>query len=219
MIDIPIKKFPTPFNQDFLNKCLLQKDGYNRHGIVHDLEFLDYLRENYKNMKFRDDYRMYNLFQTRRYHTHSDDKCEKYFKDFKEKYGLKDMTHYILEYTEGSFAKVHEDNLSELTLVTLLDIEDGTVGGEVITYGGAWIPKKETRENMVVSQAEWSKMSKTDKAVKLTMMPSVAKLNVNETISYGNRAQHGVTQLRTGRRLVLVQWCYYNFTREEKGVN
>jgi len=220
MIDIPIKKFPTPFNQDFLDKCLLQKDGYNRHGIVHDLEFLDYLRENYKNMKFRDDYRMFNLFNTRRYHTHTDPICENYFANFKEKYGLKDMSHYILEYREGSFAKIHMDNLSELTMITLLDLEDGTIGGDVIAIGGAWVKNgPDEKKHLVIPEEKWQQIPKTEKAVKLTMMPTIAKLNVNETISYGNSAQHGVTQLRSGRRLVLVQWCYYNFTREEKGVD
>jgi hypothetical protein len=215
--EIKIKPFPDKVTQNFLDSCVKHADGYNKHGVMHDLEFIDYLKNNYKSFRSREDYRMYNLYRTTRYFT-KNKKCDEYFNNFKEHYGFKDMTAYILEYNEGAFAKVHIDNKTELTLVTLIDLDDNTSGGEVIAFGGQWELKKQTKDTLVISEDQWSKYPKEEKCIQLDIAPVVAELNINETISYGNKVRHGVSRLNSGRRVVLIQWCYFNYTRKDMGI-
>jgi hypothetical protein len=217
MIKIETKPFPDKMNQDYLNSCVKHRHGYNRHGVVHDVDFLKYLRDNYSSFRRRDDYKMYNLFRTRRFFTEND-VCKEYFQNFQDKYGFKDMSHYILEYNVGSFAKIHVDNKTELTLVTLIDLEEGTIGGNIIAIGGDGDLKKTGENTMVISNKTWSDTPREEKLLQLNIAPIVADLDINETISYGKDVKHGVSRLEKGRRVVLIQWCYFNKTRKEMDI-
>jgi Rps23 Pro-64 3,4-dihydroxylase Tpa1-like proline 4-hydroxylase len=86
--------------------------------------------------------------------------------------------YYILEYTKGSFTKMHVDNLkgNGATTITLLHKTEDLSGGYILTKG-------EDEEFF-----------------------DVIEQDVGEVVVYNSNVKHGVSKVNSGTRRVLVSW-------------
>lgn len=86
---------------------------------------------------------------------------------------------YFLEYTPGSFTHIHRDYLGGISIVTLIE-NNNLVGGQNIFY----VKKEEHPE----------------------VCPVVLNLSVGDSVIYKTELLHGVSEVFSGSRLVLVSW-------------
>lgn len=101
---------------------------------------------------------------------------------------------YVLEYVEGSFANVHFDNKTDLTCVTVLK-QNNLIGGD--TMFGV--------KNNITSLMKNSQSKIIPDKNKLTSY-KIVKINPGDCISYTKKELHGVTEVESGLRRVLVLW-------------
>ena len=104
---------------------------------------------------------------------------------------------YFLKYPPGSFTKVHTDNTSDITLVTLLESKDLVGGCSIVnaryTKSGRPSHMEAVRENGKEFYGD-------------AIIPDVVDINDGETLCYGPDLQHGVSKVYEGHRIVLVTW-------------
>jgi predicted 2-oxoglutarate/Fe(II)-dependent dioxygenase YbiX len=105
---------------------------------------------------------------------------------------------YFLKYPPGSFTKIHSDNGSDITIVTLLESKD-LVGGHSITqavYGESSRP-----QGWHAVRGDNGYTGYGDEIV-----TDVVNINDGESLCYGPDLLHGVSKVYQGHRIVLVTW-------------
>jgi hypothetical protein len=108
------------------------------------------------------------------------------------------VAHYYLNYTEGSFCRMHHDNDVSLTTITLIDQDHNLEGGETIVNDP--FEKKHYEEYHTFS---WQ--DPKDYAFDGSFIcPRVVDLKVGETLFL--HQMHGVAKVRTGFRKVFITW-------------
>jgi len=114
--------------------------------------------------------------------------------------GLSQESHYFVMYKEEAFTALHidHDDVVKMTAVTLLEEKD-LVGGETI-----FLERYQKKSRPSDRGARRGKGGRAP--VGVSKIPMVAKLKVGETIMYDSRVTHGVAQVESGQRLVLVSW-------------
>lgn len=180
--------------------------GYIMDNILSDEE-LDEARDLAASLDFYSVFQMYNIFHLDRADIPKEDTSG--FTNTLMKYSKHDtgVGSYFLRYKEGSFTRLHHDNDTDLTIVTLLDDKD-LVGGHSIvmgTYDARSRPADQTcnrgsEENHPPYGHE--------------IIPDILPVKVGESLCYGSDLKHGVSMVYGGERLVLVSW-YKNNSKED----
>lgn len=113
---------------------------------------------------------------------------------------FKSYSHYFLEYGPDSFTKFHTDATTYVhqTMITVLDDRE-LVGGESLVM----LPyeKRARPSNKYAKRGEGN-----EAPLGQVIIPKVVKLNRGQTLIYDKDLMHGVGQVQSGRRLVLVSW-------------
>jgi len=113
---------------------------------------------------------------------------------------LKSYSHYFLEYGSDAFTKFHTDAHTYVyqTMITVLDDRE-LVGGESLVM----LPyeKRQRPANKYAKRGEGNEAPLGE-----TIIPKVVGLNKGQTLIYDKDLMHGVAQVESGTRLVLVSW-------------
>ena len=113
---------------------------------------------------------------------------------------FKNYSHYFLEYGPESFTRMHTDAHTYVyqTMITVLDDKE-LVGGESLVH----LPyeKRARPSNKYAKRGEGNEAPLGE-----VIIPKVVKLNRGQTLIYDKDLLHGVAQVESGRRLVLVSW-------------
>jgi len=181
--------------------------GYIMDKILSDEE-LQEARDLAASLDFYRIFQMYNLFDLDRAEVDTD--CGAGFVDTLQKYSKHDTNIglYFLKYIEGSFTRMHHDNNSDLTIVTLIDDKE-LVGGHSLvaeTY--------EQRDRPADQYCARNNGEETHPPYGQEIVPDVLPVSVGESLVYGPDLKHGVSKVYEGERLVLVAW--YKDTYKEK---
>lgn len=107
---------------------------------------------------------------------------------------------YFVKYTEGGFARLHHDNGTFRTIVTLVETKD-LVGGETF-----FMDRYKHRSRPKTHLAKRHKREKDNPPYGKEIVPKVARINDGESVIYGPDVKHGVTEVESGHRIVLVTW-------------
>lgn len=173
--------------------------GYIQDQILSQEEIKE-AKELADSLKFNHVYQMYNLFDLERADI-SDPEQYQFGKTLKEYSKLgHTIGFYFLRYIPGSFTRMHEDNNTDLTIVTLLD-DKNLVGGHSLVkdrYIG-----RERPNNQICSRATHEEKN-PPYGQKIIM--DVLPMKVGDSLVYGADLSHGVSKVYEGSRLVLVSW-------------
>lgn len=114
--------------------------------------------------------------------------------------GMHPVAHYFLKYTEGSFTRMHVDDEKKVgkTVVTILEVEDGTMGGEVVIKG--IYPLKPRPKHKYAKRIKGSSYYNRD------IIPLVLRPHEGQSLIYDHQTQHGVAQVREGCIIKLISW-------------
>ena len=112
-----------------------------------------------------------------------------------DSYKKKVKHQYFLKYSKNSFAKIHSDNNSGLTQVTLCETSEDVIGGQIITE----LPYRSNNFSGIVRPDDKDIIGRD-------CVPRIVNLNDGETITYGSNVLHGVTQIEQGIRKVFIVW-------------
>lgn len=157
-------------------------------------------------LKWYDLWQYYNLFHMQRadYREGFDGAREKYsfvntLFDYSRKSNM--IGFYFLRYIPGSFTRLHEDNHTETTIVTLLDDKD-LVGGHAVV--------KEHYEQRGARPADQT-CHRTNRENEhppygQKIMLDVLPMEKGDSLVYGKELTHGVSKVYEGERLVLITW-------------
>lgn len=115
---------------------------------------------------------------------------------------------YFLKYEKDSFTRMHEDNNSDLTIVTLLKTKE-LVGGESLVRAEYKL-KSRPMGNQVARHSREQDAPPYGQQI----IMDVVKVDDGESLVYGPNLTHGVSKVYDGHRIVLVTW--FNKT-ENKG--
>lgn len=107
---------------------------------------------------------------------------------------------FMVEYYQGSFVHPHLDNKFGSSFITLIDQSKKLDGGEVLVYQP--INTKEIKDRFYPAE------SRDGNNCKEVLCPIIIPMKVGETIAYRSSVKHAVTEIREGRRRVLVTWFY-----------
>lgn len=109
---------------------------------------------------------------------------------------------YFLKYPVGSFTKIHGDQNSDITIVTLLESKD-LIGGHSIAMGTF---------NESSRPQDWEAIRNDDgyNGYGQDIITDVIDLEDGESLCYGPHLQHGVSKVYQGHRIVLVTWWSNN---------
>lgn len=102
---------------------------------------------------------------------------------------------YFLEYGPDSFARVHEDNGTSLTSITILK-QENLVGGETFFRNEFDHKKNPTEGKTYLSSARVLKHHYI----------SVCPAEPGDAVAYGPREEHGVAYTHSGLRRVMAIW-------------
>ena len=108
---------------------------------------------------------------------------------------------YFLKYPAGSFTRIHGDNESEMTIVTMLD-SNNLVGGECLVMGDYINPGNRPSDYACGRHEHEIKEPPYGKDI----VPDIVNLNNGESMVYGPELRHGVTKVYEGERIVLIAW-------------
>lgn len=116
--------------------------------------------------------------------------------------GAPDMalaSHYFLKYGEGSFTRVHTDNYEIVTktIITFLS-SDGLVGGDTLVFDKYMQRSRRS--------THYAKRGDKRAPVGKDIIPVTVRAMDGESLIYNASVSHGVTQVESGTRLVLVSW-------------
>ena len=160
------------------------------------------LIELYNSLESNPAHQDYNLFDVDKRHIYSSMRKLTAFDALNDYAGseFKNYSHYFLEYGPEAFTKMHTDATTYVyqTMITVLDDKD-LVGGESLVM----LPyeKRERPAN------KYAKRGDEDSGpIGQPVIPKVVQLNKGQTLVYDKDLHHGVCQVESGRRLVLVSW-------------
>jgi len=114
------------------------------------------------------------------------------------------VTAYFVKYIEGGFARLHHDNGTFRTIVTLVETKD-LVGGETV-----FMDRYKRRPRPKTHLAKRHEREKDNPPYGKEIVPKVARINDGESVIYGPDVKHGVTEVESGHRIVLVTWYSRN---------
>lgn len=180
--------------------------GYIKQQILDDVELKE-ARDLAASLDFYKVYQMYNLFDLERADIQSHEsygfcKTLQEYSKLPQVIGL-----YFLRYIPNSFTRMHEDNNTDMTIVTLLEDQD-LVGGHAIvqdTYA-----QKDRPSNQICNRGR-HEIEKPPYGKKI--ITDVLPMKRGESLIYGKDLTHGVSKVYEGSRLVLVSW----FKRDSEG--
>lgn len=114
-------------------------------------------------------------------------------------YNQRRFSHYFLRYDKWSFARVHTDDVTQITntVITLLDQSEDLIGGETLVWDKFY--------ELPLLTPEHNRKGK-EPTHRDSLVPCSPKLNVGESLIYNGTTKHGVTQVEQGHRIVLVSW-------------
>lgn len=178
--------------------------GYIMDNVLSEEE-LNEARDLAASLEFYKVFQMYNIFDMDRAEVPEGDTS---FMATLKKYSKRErgIGSYFLKYRKGSFTRMHHDNNTDLTIVTLLDEKD-LVGGYSLVA--------ETYEHRIRPAEQYCARNGGEKdhppygqQIVLDVLP----VKVGESLVYGPDLKHGVSKVYEGERLVLVSW----FTDKER---
>ena len=105
---------------------------------------------------------------------------------------------YFLRYPPGSFTKIHSDNNSDITIVTLLESKD-LVGGYSLTQGVFDESSRPEGWDAIRDDSGYNGYGDS-------IVSDVVDINDGESLCYGPNLLHGVSKVYQGHRIVLVTW-------------
>ena len=176
--------------------------GYIRDTIL-SKEAIEEAKEYYRSKTWDETWQYFNLFHMQRIDIPTQDYDLKFLKEL-HTYSRKshNIGCYFLKYVPGSFCRIHMDNDSEVTTVTLLE-SNNLVGGECLIEGEYQPPTYNRpsdhtckRCNQEVERPPYG----------LGIVPDIVKLKDGESMVYGPELRHGVTRVYEGERVVLIAW-------------
>jgi|TARA_B110000902_G_scaffold241905_1_gene292716 hypothetical protein len=175
--------------------------GYIMDNVLSEEE-LNEARDLAASLKFYKVFQMYNLFDMERADLKVSDEFEFGFLDTLMKYSKHKhcIGVYFLRYVKGSFTRMHHDNNTDLTIVTLLDDVD-LVGGHSLVMERYAQRARPGNEYCVRNGGE-----ETHPPYGREITPDVLPVSVGESLIYGPDLKHGVSKVYEGERLVLVAW-------------
>jgi hypothetical protein len=173
--------------------------GYIMDNILSDEE-LDEARDLAASLDFYSVFQMYNIFHLDRADIPKEDTSG--FTNTLMKYSKHDtgVGSYFLRYKEGSFTRLHHDNDTDLTVVTLLEDKD-LVGGYSIVMG-----RYDERDRPAHLYCKRHDREDKNPPYGHEIIPDILPVKVGESLVYGPDLQHGVSKVYGGERLVLVSW-------------
>jgi hypothetical protein len=175
--------------------------GYIQDKILSEEEISEAI-ELANSLDWHDVFQMYNLFDVQRADVKDRENGKYGFADTLQRYSrLPNMIgFYFLRYVPGSFARMHHDNNTDLTIVTLLE-DEGLVGGHSIVteiYNQKPRPSDQTcaRSNNEIENPPYGK----------DIIVDVLPMERGDSLVYGPDQRHGVSKVYEGSRLVLINW-------------
>jgi len=141
----------------------------------------------------------YNLFDVETKHLHKDSADYEYIsKALESRSGRrKPRAHYFVKYEKDSFASLHFDSNSKITMVTLLEEKD-LKGGHTIVF------EKYTKTSRPAER--YAKRPAGKHPLNKDIIPVVVDSKVGDTMIYDEKLSHCVSHISNGSRLVLVSW-------------
>ena len=114
-------------------------------------------------------------------------------------YNQKRFSHYFLRYDKWSFARVHTDDVTQITntVITLLDQSKDLIGGETLVWDKFYQLPVLTPKHTIKGKEPKHRDD---------LVPCSPILKIGESLIYDGRTSHGVTQVEQGHRIVLVSW-------------
>jgi hypothetical protein len=115
---------------------------------------------------------------------------------------LKPISFYFLKYTKDSFTKIHTDNGSDMTIITIISTIN-LVGGETICldkYTKNKRPKEHYAKRGMGKGAPKSAPTGQD------IIPKIIRVKDGQSVVHGPKMHHGVSQVEKGSRIVLISW-------------
>ena len=165
-----------------------------------EVQYLKQMFDRYPKNFWTRDYNLFNLYKCdipRRMHPNDVNTIRGISQKVKSHLdNKKDAAHYFLKYIPNSFTHVHIDNPYRIqrTAVTLIDVSQDLVGGEVVLINN-------------ISQSDLMPGEfRPDKNVKNIKVPVVVRQKVGSTLIYNHNVRHGVTKVEQGHRLVFISW-------------
>lgn len=119
---------------------------------------------------------------------------------------------YFLRYTEGSFARVHTDSGTSRTIITFVDSEN-LVGGETLMKL-EYKHKTRPKSHKAARTPREEERPPYGQYIRNVIVP----FEVGESVVYGPKLLHGVSEVLKGSRIILA--CWFNpeesFFKEKK---
>lgn len=175
--------------------------GYVKDIILSE-KSLEQAREYYKTHDWQEVWQYYNLFHLQRIDIPQEDYDLEFLKEL-HTYSRKshNIGCYFLKYPSGSFTRIHGDNESEMTIVTMLD-SNNLVGGECLVMGDYISPGVRPSDYQCGRHEGETKEPPYGKDI----IPDIVNLDNGESMVYGPELRHGVTKVYEGERIVLIAW-------------
>jgi len=144
----------------------------------------------------------YNLFYLEKRQLKSENYSNKVVQkinDYGSSLGLENYVHYFLRYTEGSFTKLHRDEAVDKTIITFVEQSPNLIGGETLFY--------DRYRAVEVSENHYLKTKDDTKSLDgQDIIPVIAPSRTGQSVVYGREVKHGVCEVSSGYRIVLVSW-------------
>ncbi len=179
--------------------------GYIHEKILNEVELKE-ARDLAESMEFYRIYQMYNLFNVDR----ADPETDKEYGFIKTL--LKHSRHeklvgfYFLRYIPGSFTRMHKDNNTALTIVTMLDQEDLVGGHSIVT------DKYLSKERPADQRCYRADFEQDKPPYNQDIILDVLPMKDGDSLVYGPDQNHAVSKVYEGSRTVLITW----FNDDEK---
>lgn len=173
--------------------------GYTKESILSAEEVQEAL-DVYHQTPMEKYWQFYNLFKVERRDITADISKMGFMKTLHKRARTRSQqgTGYFLRYPPGSFTKIHSDNGSNITIVTLLESKD-LVGGYSITQGVYGESSRPADWHAIRDDTGYDGYGDQ-------IVTDVVDINDGESLCYGPHLLHGVSKVYRGHRIVLVTW-------------
>ena len=172
--------------------------GYTKETLLSPDEVQEALKL-YESLPMQKYWQYYNLFKVERRDIPQEHSSAGFMKTLHKRARTINQiaSGYFLKYPVGSFTKIHCDNNSDITLVTLLESKD-LVGGYSLAVGKF---DEDSRPHGWEAVRDNGYNGYGDEII-----TDVIDIKDGETLCYGCDLQHGVSKVYRGHRIVLVTW-------------
>lgn len=174
-------------------------------GYIHDKilteDELKEARDLAESLEFYPVYQMYNLFDMERADVKGD-YTEHGFARSLLQYSRRShiIGFYFLRYVPGSFTRMHQDNNTDMTIVTLLDDTD-LVGGHAIVREVYHQKDRPADQHCARCDRETN-----NPPYGQDIIMDVLPMEKGDSLVYGPNQYHAVSKVYEGSRLVLISW-------------